>query len=386
MTARKPTPRSELPRHRKVELSGFGPRKPVRRVVLWGNADLGRPILKRAMKRVTILAFILLWLQCSLFTISAVAQEVPPVTPSPHSLELTLHSSSNLVLVDVVALNAKSGLPEKTLKRDDFQIFDNDHPISIKTFDSGTTTRPLALWFVVLCNMQGYEKEGSGLFRGRISLFKPALKNLDKQDTVAVAHWCDNGDSKLDLLPTSNVEEAATALEQVLAPMPEAHPTNRPGELALEKTLQLIVNATRSSEPEPLPVLIFLYGDWSAMPKSEADHFINELLETSAIAYGLKDRRSPNLWFWIPAEQKEIAHYIATQTGGQYLQVTPETYATGLEEILRQLHFRYELGFQPEALDGKRHKLLVKLADSVKNQHKGVRLRYRAAYVAVVSR
>ena len=172
------------------------------------------------MKPFAILAFVLLLLQRSLSTMSGVAQEVPSVTHSPHSPEITLHSSSNLVLVDVIALHAKNGLPDKTLKQDDFQIFDNGHPVSIKTFDSGAkfATRPLALWFVVRCNMQDYETQGSGLFRGRISLFKPALKNLDKRDTVAVAHWCDNGDSKLDLLPTSNVEEAATFLEQVLAP------------------------------------------------------------------------------------------------------------------------------------------------------------------------
>jgi len=76
--------------------------------------------------------------------------------------------------------------------------------------------------------MQGWETQGSGLFRGRISLFKPALKYLDKQDTVAVAHWCDNGQSKLDLLPTTNVEEAATTLEQVLAPTLNPDDHNRP--------------------------------------------------------------------------------------------------------------------------------------------------------------
>ena len=65
------------------------------------------------------------------------------------------------------------------------------------------------------------------------------------------------------------------------------------------------------------------------------------------------------------------------------MQVTPETYATGPEEILRRLHFRYELGFKPDALDSRRHQLSVKLADGAKNQHKGVRLRYRAAYVPV---
>ncbi|HLW78640.1 MAG TPA: hypothetical protein VKU44_03485, partial [Terriglobia bacterium] len=157
---------------------------------------------------------------------------------------------------------------------------------------------------------------------------------------------------------------------------------DRPGELALEKTLQLIVDATRPLVPERLPVVVFLYGDHSGMPRSEADHLIDALLETSATAYGLKDRRSPGIWF-LPGEQKEVAHYIATQTGGQYFEVTPQTYATGLEEILQQLHFRYELGFKPEALDGKRHKLTVKLADAAKKQHQGVRLRYRLAYVPV---
>jgi hypothetical protein len=340
------------------------------------------------MKPFAILAFVLLLLQRSLSTISAVAQEVPSVTHSPRSPEITLHVSSNLVLVDVIALNAKNAIPDDTLKRDDFQVFDNGHPVSITTFDSGASARPLALWFVVQCNMPGWrgEGEGSGLFAGRISLFKPALQYLDKQDTVAVAHWCDNGDSKLDLLPTSNVEEAATTLEQVLAPTLKPDDDDRIGELALQKTLQLIIDATRSLVPKPVPVVIFLYGDHSGMPRSEADHFIDELLETSATAYGLKDRRSPHLWFWLPGEQKEIAHYIATQTGGQYLRVTPETYATALGEILQQLHFRYELGFKPEALDGKRHKLRVKLADAVKNQHKGVRLRYRAAYVPVAFR
>jgi len=336
-------------------------------------------MLSAAISPVTILTLVLLLRQGSVSTMSAVAPDVPSATPSA---EITLHSSSNLVLVDVIALNSKNGLPDKTLKRDDFQILDNGHPVSIKTFDSGTQTRPLALWFVVQCNMKGWESQGSGWFAGQISLFKPALKYVDKQDTVAVAHWCDDGDSQVDLLPTRNVEEAPTVLEQVLAPMPSPDGHERTGELALQKTLQLIVDATHSLVPEPVPVVIFLYGDWSGMPRSEADHFINELLETSAIAYGLKDRRSPHLW-WLPGEQKEIAHYIASETGGQYRSVTPEMYAMALGEILQQLHFRYEFGFKPEVLDGKRHTLRVNLTDAVKNQHKGVRLRHRPDYVPV---
>ena len=113
--------------------------------------------------------------------------------------------------------------------------------------------------------MQGWETQGSGLFAGRISLFRPALKGVDKQDAVAVAHWCDDGQSQLDLLPTRNVEAAARPWSEY-APMPSANDHDRTGELALQKALQLIIDATHSLVPEPVPVLIFFYGDYSGMP------------------------------------------------------------------------------------------------------------------------
>jgi hypothetical protein len=332
------------------------------------------------MRRRATVAFVV----CLSLSTITVAQEVPTGSLAPRSPEIIFHSSSNLVLVDVIAL--KNGLPDKTLKREDFQVFDNARSVSIETFDSGAqlTTRPLALWFVVQCSMQGYEAKGSGLFTGQISRFVPALKYIERQDTVAVAHWCDDGRSNLDLLPTRSVADVPPVLEQALATGPDSKTHDRAGELALQSTLQHIVDTTRSSKPEPLPVLIFLYGDYSSMDRSEANHFIDELLETSAIAFGVRDLRSPRLLF-APGEQRAIAHYVVTQTGGQYLDASPETYASALAEILQQLHFRYELGFKPEILDGKRHILRVKLADAVKNQHKQVRRRYRAAYVPVRS-
>jgi hypothetical protein len=331
------------------------------------------------MRTAAILAFALLLLQCSFSSIRGAAQEI---APAAQSREITFHSSSDLVLVDVIARSAKNGLPDKTLKKSDFQVFDNDQPVAIRTFDNGAqfTTRPLALWFVVQCNMQGLEAKGSGLFTGEISLFAPALKYIERQDNVAVAHWCDDGRSNLDLLPTRSVEDVPIVLEQALATGPHTKIDDRAGELALQSTLQQIVDTTRSSKPEPLPVLIFLYGDYSSMNRSEANHFIDELLETSAIAFGVRDHRSPHLLF-APGEQRAIAHYIVTETGGQYFNASPETYSNALAEILQQLHFRYELGFKPEILDGKRHRLRVQLSDTVKNQHKGVRLRYRLAYV-----
>jgi hypothetical protein len=52
-------------------------------------------------------------------------------------------------------------------------------------------------------------------------------------------------------------------------------------------------------------------------------------------------------------------HYMAKHTGGTYLSAPSSGYAAALEAVLVQLHFRYELGFVPPAIDGKRHELRV---------------------------
>ena len=61
----------------------------------------------------------------SLFpAIAGVGQEGPAVNqPS----EMRSDTSSDLVLVDVIAL--MNGLLDKSLKRDDFQVFDDAHPV-----------------------------------------------------------------------------------------------------------------------------------------------------------------------------------------------------------------------------------------------------------------
>jgi len=48
-----------------------------------------------------------------------------------------------------------------------------------------------------------------------------------------------------------------------------------------------------------------------------------------------------------------------------------------------QLHFRYELGFIPRTIDGRRHKLKVELTKEARAKHKGVRLRFQPEYIPV---
>ena len=70
-------------------------------------------------------------------------------------------------------------------------------------------------------------------------------------------------------------------------------------------------------------------------------------------------------------------------TGGEYFSVPPSEYEKSLDTILMQLHFRYELGFIPPAIDGKRHEPRVELTKAATAEHKGLRLRHRPEYIPV---
>jgi hypothetical protein len=99
--------------------------------------------------------------------------------------------------------------------------------------------------------------------------------------------------------------------------------------------------------------------------------------------FGIKDELSPKVYGLANGEQAEISHYMAQRTGGQYFTATENTYATALDMILMRLHFRYELGFIPPKMDGKRHELRVELTKEAQRKYKGVRLWFRPEYIPV---
>jgi len=296
----------------------------------------------------------------------------------------TIRVQSSLVLVDVISQNLKSGLPIRDFKKEDFRVFDNGHQVRIGTFDAGADTRPISLWLVVICN-EGGLVGASAEFAGKESLFRSALDHLEKHDTVGVAHWCDNGETRLDLLPTEDRDTPIGVLAESLKPIPfkgGTDDTDAVGEVTFRKMIRLIIQDAYRRNPRPLPVIVFLHGDHTGQPRHELDKLVDDFLETSGIVFGIRDDRSASLLFII-GEQAKIMHYMAKHTGGQYFSVLPSGYAAALEAVLMQLHFRYELGFIPPAIDGKRHELRVELTKKAKGEHKRVRLRYRPEYIPV---
>jgi hypothetical protein len=327
-----------------------------------------------------------------LFIFVAFQLAIPAVGQDEEKPAFTLKTTARLVLVDVLAQDSKTGRPMNTLKREDFRILDNKKEIIISTFDSGAnfSTRPLALWFVVICNERGRGPKGefaSGWFSGKEALFRPALGDLDKGDRVGVAHWCDEGTAELDLRPTPDRDAAISTLEKTLRPLeyeapPPGHET-RGGELTLQRLIRLIIDDAHHANPQPLPVIVFLHSDHTGMPVDEINRLVDDLLETSGIVFGIKDADAHDFPLGLlgNGEQGSVLHYMASETGGQYFSVRSKLYATALQAILEQLHFRYQLGFRPPLIDGKRHQLTVEFSPGSKDVYKSVRLSYRPEYI-----
>ena len=302
-----------------------------------------------------------------------------PDQPAP-----TFHASSSLVLLDLIAQDPKTGLPLDNLGREDFQVFDNNIPVPIASFDTGKhyDARPIALWLVVICNEQNQGFIRSGAFVGHESLFRFPLDHLDKRDRVGVAHWCDNGDAELDLHPSEDRDLAIRALVEALKPIPFIAPRGaRVGELAVQEMFRSIIRDTHHKNPEPLPVAVLLYGDLTGMPLPELNAVVDDFLETSGIVFGIKDASVPEGSPLTNGEQSAIFHYMAVGTGGQYFAIPPGLYASALDSIILQLHFRYQIGFKPSVIDGKRHRLRVELVGDARKRYKRVSLRYRPEYI-----
>ena len=304
----------------------------------------------------------------------------------PRTAQTTIRVQSSLVLVDVISQDPKNGLPVQDFKKEDFRVFDNGNEVPIASFDSGArnNTRPYIVWLAVICN-EGGKIGGSAEFAGKESHFRPALDHLDKHDTVGVAHWCDNGDTRLDLLPTEDRDSPIRALAETIEPISfhVGGSSDAVGEITYRKMLRLIIQDAHRRNPQPLPVVVFLDGDHTGQPRSELDQVVDDILETSGIVFGIKDERAPKVLGLSIGEQSQISHYMAKQTGGQYFTADTKGYAAALDMIFMQLHFRYELGFIPPTIDGKRHKLKVELTKEAHEKYKGVRLRFRPVYIPI---
>jgi hypothetical protein len=334
-----------------------------------------------------------------------------PAHAQESSKTLTLHLSSNLTLVDVTVSDRRAGLltqePLTDLKREDFRVFDDGHEMPIDSFDIGAqhTTRPIALWLIVQCNDSQPAGHHSMFLHGKTKLLEPALKSLAADDLVGVAHWCDNGDALLDLAAGHDTNAAIATVEDVLNKKPITGTQTRNGELAMQRMIRLVLKATNERVTHLEPIFLFLYGDRCGTHVEEAESILKDLLESSAIVYGLND----GTWYAVvrsdqsttpsigldaeppgapsatrPEMTYHLVHYYSHETGGMvYSTLNPTHLSDALNTLLTQLQLRYTIGFRPLNLDGKRHHLKVELTPSARKRFKSAEFHFRLDYIPV---
>jgi hypothetical protein len=346
-----------------------------------------------ALPRRNLLASILV--ACTLSTPVLAQQPRSAEPPVPRAFPV----STSLVQLDVLTRDSRTGLPAPDLKKEDFRVFDDGDEVSVAAFASGDLdTRPVALWLVVICNSPVWrvpQALRSGSFVGREKLFRPALDALDERDRVGVAHWCDNGEALLDLRPSEDRDAAITVLEGVLKPY-RARQESRVGELTLQNLVRRVIVDALAGDPRPLPVLVFLHADYTGMPPRELDSLASDFLRTSGIVFGIMNdslecSEEPmgeidGSGFFRNGERGRVLRYLAKLTGGQYFKVAESRYAAALEGIIAHLHLRYQLGFEPRKIDGKRHRLKVELTKDARQTHRTVDLRARSEYIPVADK
>jgi hypothetical protein len=288
-----------------------------------------------------------------------------------------------------VIVESKDLDAEKNLSQADFQIIEGRNTIPISSFAGGSAgaVRPLLIWFVVQCAEERSVSSGSGFMRDKTDLFTPILQKLPGADSAAVAHWCDDGTFGVDLAPTIDRAAPAKALHAVLSAS-AAKTSNTPGENALHDLLERITYVSLSTQPQPMPVLVFLYGDQSGMYQHKLEDTVQQVLRGSGIVYELDNgaiRKPVRLTTDpspFPNSKSQVVHYLAEQTGGQVYSTWTNKYGENLDRLVGDLHHRYEMGFVPPTLDGRRHEINIKLTDEARHKLKSAELHCAPAYLA----
>jgi hypothetical protein len=298
-----------------------------------------------------------------------------------------IHSTTSLVLVDILAQNKKTGVPIRDFQKDDFLVRDDGKPAQITVFNRAAdqNLRPMELWFVLICNEERHyeaaagrgsrgrgagssgpnsfvEDWGSSFLAGKAADLRPVLDRLRAGESVGVAHWCDDGESEVDVPPSQNYAEALRAMDEIAGRKSKVV-QQASGKNPREQVLRLINHVAQAAFPEPFVALIFVGGKQSAPGAGDLRDAWSGSMEISSMELG-----------------PEGTSGSGETAGPAAFAVHSKDYATRLGTFIDLLHNRHEIGFQPGRQGKKPHYVSVTLTKSAKDSQPDALLRYRDVY------
>ena len=260
------------------------------------------------------------------------------------------------------------------LTREDFQVFDNGKAQPVTLFDNS----PQPIRLIVMLDV-------SGSMMGNLNLLRSACLELFKQlrpeDGARVGAF----GKEITISPkfTNDVRELVAALPTEIDP---GAPT--PLWRAVDDAMTELVGI------EQRRVILVLSDGKDTGPRKFNERFITQLeiidraRKDEIMIYGIGLRSRGPMPMGGDIKAAMIADLpdpglgtAALETGGGYFEIRPrDDLGAAFARVAAELHSQYMLGFVPPALDGKVHKIEVKVPG------KDVRPRARKSYIAPKSK
>jgi VWFA-related protein len=324
---------------------------------------------------------------CFLSTASAFGQNNSPMPAlSTDEAPPLMRVSSQLVLIDALVENEKTGDPVGNLEKEDFQVLEDGQPQTISYFSHDQLPLSVVFLFDLTETVQPTLKP---LAQGAYQI----LQHLKPQDEVSIMVFS----SHTELLQgfTTDRGLASAAIERA------SEMKSTEGTFIHEDMYEAIDQASKSTVPESRRVMVWLtdgtanfensltqkaIGQQSPAHLHTKEEATTKLLHSGVVVAALIDRSAKTDAFMAVTDISPLSfiaggrigdiNKYADATGGPVLKSSKKEITARLSELLDQLRERYTLGYKPstEKAPGSFCKLEVSLT-SLAYQHGNSRKR-----------
>jgi VWFA-related protein len=327
-----------------------------------------------------------MFLLCLIFGVSVAAQNNTQASPpSPDTRTPVIRVSSQLVVLDALVENGKTGNLVDNLEIKDFQVSEDGIPQSISYFSHDQLPLSVVFLFDLTETVQPTLKP---LARGAYEM----LSHLKPQDEVSIMVFS----SHTELLQgfTTDRALASAAIERA------SEMKSREGTFIHEDMYEAIDQAGKSTAPESRRVLVWLTDGTANFENSLTQKTIGQqaparlhtkeeattkLLNSGVVVAALIDRSAKTDAFMAVADISPVSfiaggrigdiNKYADVTGGPVLKSSKKEVAARLSELIDQLRGRYTLGYKPSTSKpaGTFCKLQVTLTSAAYHEHTNAR-------------
>ena len=280
------------------------------------------------------------------------------LTATADAQKQTIKVSTETVAVYVTATDAEKRLVSD-LVQEDFEILDNGKPVNINIFEN----KPTPITAVVMIDTSGSITASLGLVKDGAEQF---LIRLLPDDKAQVGEFSD----KIKFHPGNFIDDRDRLVYLLKHELDFGYPTRLYD--AVDESIERLLTVDGRKV-----VLVFTDGDDTAS-KVGVGKVMDKAREKDVMVYavGLQTEYF-NGQQRVRSSPDRGLKRLAEDTGGGYFELKKtadlgETFT----RVAQELHSQYVLGFSPETLDGKIHKLEVRVKKA------GMNARARKTYIA----